>query len=390
MWTRPVRAAGPGWRRPWLLWRGMDTDRDHPDLARLAAIRDPGAFVWAILPHAARTFGACILMLPDRLAVPAAVAYLYCRILDTYEDLLPDPARGEALAATAARLDAIAAGDPPPPAPRVGPERAVDGRDAAHLLLVERADLVDRVALGLPEAVRGLIRDLVHEMAAGMEWSSARFAEQGGVLRDEDQLDRYCWNVLGAPIGFCARLFRWERAGDPTLPPTLRDEAAAAGSFLQLANDTRDVEKDLRRGVAYDPELAPDLGRDPGSDPELATRIRAVRTRLLDRALDRAPAYLRLVDALDFPRLSLARASCVLMLLFTERHYLACARDLGREVPPVSRGRAWPVLRSLPALVSGRAARRRLERSLATLAAARTGTAATMAGQPGDHPWPYA
>jgi phytoene/squalene synthetase len=357
---------------------------------RLASIRDPGRFVWAILPHAARTFSACIVMLPDRLAVPAAVAYLYCRILDTYEDLLPDPARREALAAAADRLESIAVGERPPPAPRVGRDRASDGRDAAHVLLVERTGLVDQVALDLPGTVRGLVRDLVREMATGMAWSSERFAEQGGALRDAGQLDRYCWNVLGAPIGFCTRLFRWDRSGDAHLPPGLRDEAAAVGSFLQLANVTRDLEKDLRRGVAYDPALAADLGGDAQADPGLATRIRRVRSCLLDRALDRAPAYLRLVESLEFPRLSLARASCVLMLLFTERYYLGCARSVGRGVPGPPRGRAWPLLRALPALLSGRAARRDLARSLARLGAARVAPAATMASQPGDQPWPYA
>ena len=61
-------------RRPWLLGRGARADRDRPDLDRLAAIDDPMRFVWAILPHAARTFATSILMLPAAQARTAAVA----------------------------------------------------------------------------------------------------------------------------------------------------------------------------------------------------------------------------------------------------------------------------------------------------------------------------
>ena len=78
-----------GVRRPWLLLRGGLTNRKHPDLVALGSIEDPDRFVWAILPHAARSFATSILMLPTDKAPTAAVAYLYCRMLDTYEDLSP-------------------------------------------------------------------------------------------------------------------------------------------------------------------------------------------------------------------------------------------------------------------------------------------------------------
>ena len=78
-------------RRPWLMLSQWLTDRDRPDLEALRAIRDPDKFLWAILPHAARTFASCITLLPPDKARAAAVGYLYCRSLDTYEDLAPEP-----------------------------------------------------------------------------------------------------------------------------------------------------------------------------------------------------------------------------------------------------------------------------------------------------------
>ena len=62
-------------RRPGLLLQGIFTNRDQPDFAKLAALTDPEVFLWAILPHAARTFAACIVILPEQKARAAAVGY---------------------------------------------------------------------------------------------------------------------------------------------------------------------------------------------------------------------------------------------------------------------------------------------------------------------------
>src|SRR3954465_11049947 len=77
-------------QRPLLIARNILANRERPALEALSRIEDPERFVWEILPHAARTFSAAIAMLPARAALPAAVAYLYCRMLDTYEDLVPN------------------------------------------------------------------------------------------------------------------------------------------------------------------------------------------------------------------------------------------------------------------------------------------------------------
>src|SRR5205085_9983173 len=131
-------------QRPLLLARNILANRERPDLEALSRIEDPERFVWAILPHAARTFSACIALLPARAALPAAVAYLYCRMLDTYEDLVPDRARREAqLAAFGARFARGGQTGALPGAPPIEAAKDQDERDRAHLLLVERSGLVD-------------------------------------------------------------------------------------------------------------------------------------------------------------------------------------------------------------------------------------------------------
>ena len=110
---KTAREFAPFWmRRPGLLMRGLQANRDAPDLEALSALAPAERFVWGILPHAARSFAPCILALPARLALPAALGYLYCRVLDTYEDLVQDRLRRfEALALLPERLGAIRRSD---------------------------------------------------------------------------------------------------------------------------------------------------------------------------------------------------------------------------------------------------------------------------------------
>jgi len=301
-----------GLRRPLLLLRGIRNDRDRPDLNRLAEIDDPMDFVWAILPHAARTFATSILMLPAAQVRTAAVAYLYCRMLDTYEDLSDDAHREAALEAFANRMMTLG---PPPPAPTT----VRDDRDRVHLLLVERCHLVDRAFATLPATDRQNITKLVRAMADGMVWSSRRFLEQGGVLVDAGQLSRYCHNVIGEPVLFTLRLVVEE-----DLTSEQRRDALAASELIQLANITRDIERDLERSIGYHPSLLPHLGSTEAPGP-----VGEARRKLMAHALPHVSAYTRLAEQLATGRFSLARASAVLMLLHTDRHYRWCARRIG-------------------------------------------------------------
>jgi phytoene/squalene synthetase len=363
-------------RRPWLLVRDLLVDRGDPDLAALGRLRDPERFLWAILPHAARTMSASIALLPARSAKASAVAYLYCRMLDTYEDLVADAAAREtALHAFAERFD-----QPLPDGTLPGPPaldaRAADPSDRAHVLLVERCELVDRVYAHLEPAVREIIRDLVADMAAGMIWGSDVFETQGGVLRDESQLLRYCREVLGNPVTYVARLSMLLQGKSPDLTPEQRETAMRAGEFVQLANITRDVEKDLARGIAYDISLAGDLGRklarpravfgrgdsdrpaalhevEPldGEDATLVERVRLVRQEFLRLALERAADYGAFMSR---HRSRLLCASTLLLLLFTDRHYRGTMARIGRT-PWGPRPSGLSLLaRSLPAVLSRR------------------------------------
>lgn len=351
------------------LRQGLRTDRRRPDLAALDAEKDPERFVWAVLPHAARTFAACIAILPEPLDRATAVAYLMCRILDTHEDLAPSTAEGvAALEAFARRQRARLEGAPEVPATPLGGAAGDDPREGVYRLLLERVDRVEAVLDGLPTPLPRLVVELVEEMAAGMIWALRTFEAQDGVLADRAQLDRYADAVLGAPVRFCARAHRAVHGRSPHLPPETSAVLREVGIFLQLANVLRDVEEDLERDIAYVPGLAQAAGLP---DAARARAIHDARVRLLEHALDRAGAYARLLDVHPFGARSLSRASVVLMLGLTLRHDEAIARRLGRAVDAPRRPLTRLLGASLPAALSDALARRRIRRWLDRLEALR-------------------
>ena len=114
-------------------------NRRKPPLAELRAIQDPEHFFWRILPHAARTFSLVIVFLPPRMRRALALAYLYCRMLDTYEDLLPTvQEKEEALQRFMDRFDSS---DGLQPAPALDPCLTTDPRESTHVPRISIATL---------------------------------------------------------------------------------------------------------------------------------------------------------------------------------------------------------------------------------------------------------
>lgn len=344
-----------GFRSPrmLLLFRGLLANRNRPNLGALARESRPERFVWRVLPHAARSFSASIVVLPAGQARAAAVAYLYCRMLDTYEDLHPDLAgRVGELRRFAARFDTDAMPLPPP----IPEDLARDQRDRLHLLLVERCHLVDAVFRTLPVDVQGSIRELVRSMSEGMAWSTEVFARQGGVLVDEDQVARYCRNVIGNPALFVLSLVV---GAEPS--QDMRRDALAVSEMVQLANVTRDIESDLARGVAYHPALKPYL-RETGNADARNETVRQVREEFLGLALRRVSSYRRLFEGVGPYLTAAARMAAVLMLLFTDLHYRGCAVRSGHEPWSGPRGPFQIAACAAPAAFSHRWARHVLRR----------------------------
>lgn len=328
-------------RRLWLLARGARVDRDNPRFDHLASIDDPDRFLWAILPHAARSFAPSILLLPEEDARVSAVAYLYARMLDTYEDLSNSPSEArDALSAFAGRF----ATEVPGKAPAVPNPSRRDARDRTHLLLIDRHSLVDEVYLGLDSDARSRIVRLIEDMAAGMSEFSEVFERQGGVLESHQQVLQYCRQVIGLPALFVMDQILDGRSDDHTR------NALEVSELIQLANITRDVEKDLRMGIAYHPSLRPHLGSI--GDGAAAGVIASARRDLMLLAVERAPSFRGLVTGAQLPRLSAARSAAVLMMLLTNRHYRGFAHEIGAVAFSTPRRLVTMVMTSLLAAFS--------------------------------------
>ncbi len=308
--------------RALLLANGTLLDRRNPDLARLRSIDDPERFGWAVLPHVARSFAASIVMLPEAPARAARVGYLYARMLDTLEDLVPD--QEQRIVGLRWFATRFSTGDMESESPQLETV-ASSPQEEVHRLLIERCGLVDRLYARLPDGHRAQVAGLVTRMAASMEYWSTTFRYQGGVLETDEQLAEYCDDVIGEPARFALGLTVHSPISEMHAQLILK-----ASELVQLANVTRDVERDLQHGVAYHPALKPFLGCSP-ADPHVREQIRAVREELLVRALRCVPACATLLDELRLPTVSAVRGSGVLMLLFTDRYYRGCAVRVGRE-----------------------------------------------------------
>lgn len=313
------------------LLENLRANRRRPPLERLAALTDPDRFVWGVLPYAARSFSFCIAVLPRATARPLATAYLYCRMLDTCEDL-PETAgaKEERLAAFVARFAAHErdASAPIAPPPAIDPGRARDDADRVYLLLLARAEQVDRFFLSLPAPQRAVILRLVRRMGEGMIWAVRTFAAQGGELADGEQLSRYCFEVLGNPMRFAEEMQRLRCGLDPAVASERVRLAAEVGEAIQLANVARDLEKDCAQGVFYLPALRAARGG------ELPAAIAAARRELLCRALERGRAFRPYMAGIPSSAVSLARGAALLMALFTLAFWQRTAQRLGLGSPP--------------------------------------------------------
>jgi phytoene/squalene synthetase len=296
-------------------------NRKKPPLSKLREIKDPQHFFWQILPHAARTFSLVIVFLPPRMRRALALAYLYCRMLDTYEDLLPTLHEKER--ALRRFIDRFGDPDGLKSAPALDPALTADPRESTHLLLVNRAAEIDRNFEKLNRPQQDAIRRLVRRMGAGMIWSSRIFAQQEGVLKTPGQLSRYCWHVLGTPILFAEEMQRLDQGLSPEIDDERLRQCAVVGEVIQLANITRDLEKDYERGIFYHPDL---LGRQGVHRQQ---RIREVRCQLILRAIRCFRVFPRFFNAIPTPQISRARGAAILLIITTYAYYWRAAQKVG-------------------------------------------------------------
>jgi phytoene/squalene synthetase len=129
--------------------------------------------------------------------------------------------------------------------------------------------------------------------------------------------------VLGTPILFADETQRLDQGLSPEVSDERLRSCAGVGEVIQLANITRDLEKDYHRGIFYHPEL-------PGLEGvRREQRIREVHSQLVLRALRQAPEFRIFIEALSAPRISLARGAAMLLIITTYAYYWRAAQKAG-------------------------------------------------------------
>lgn len=201
-----------------------------------------------------RTFALACRLLPRDVRDDVYLLYLVFRLLDDAVDE-GEPDAEERLAA----VEAWAAGAPA----RSRESRLLDGLDARH----------------------GLPREAFTEFCAGMRDDLA-----GVTIRDEHDLDRYCWRVAGT-VGVVMAHILGMRDPQRALPA-----AAALGQAMQRTNILRDIDEDLAIGRIYVPQsVVARFGGSlhPGRRAELLRDQIAKADALYDAAYDGIPLLLR-------------------------------------------------------------------------------------------------
>ena len=236
-----------------------------------------------LLVAVSRSIFLTLKVAPRRVRRQLGTAYLFCRAADTIADtrLLPAAERLEHLSAFRAQFQR----DEPKSEDLERIARRIGGPSP----LPEERQLLERlgecfalhVAFAAPD--RALICRLVTTLTRGMEMDLERFpaegygeepagssaASGGGLngevvaLRDDEELDRYCYHVAGCVGEFWTDL---QLLHLPSLrhwnPEAMREKGVRFGKGLQMTNVLRDVDRDLTLGRCYLPlERLEALGR---------------------------------------------------------------------------------------------------------------------------------
>ncbi len=250
-----------------------------------------------MLPKVSRTFALNIAVLTGELHRAVLLAYLWCRIIDTVEDapLLAADRKQRAL------LDFAKWIEGPMEASDIGAWSSqlsdLDGTED-ELDLLENVTLVAECFAELSVSVRSRVVPSVAEMARGMaEYQSRPQLGKTEFLRDEADLDRYCYFVAGTVGVFLTELFCELGRIAPVSQDCLKEKAVPFGLGLQLTNITKDIMVDLSRGWCYVPET---MMVAAGVDPKLVRESdsRETATRLVKPMVHKAHGHLR--DAFEY------------------------------------------------------------------------------------------
>jgi phytoene/squalene synthetase len=277
-----------------LAFNCMFKDRHKFSIENLESVKGNEDFIYAILPYVARSFSLSIVVLPDKLSMPTALGYCYCRILDTFEDMLIDPTMRETALRLLPRIikNLIKSQDCSADVKQIfNYEKYLvktKKKDETYCLLVREINRINQVLCQQDHAVKDLIYRLVKKMSKGMIKNTGDYKEKKENITDK-KIHKYCKSVLGYPLIFICQLLQWNRGDPDYLRVNHKEEIIDFSQFIQLANISRDVEEDLLNNVVYHNLLIPYKNKEERKnveDPILKKCINQARKELIIKAIE--------------------------------------------------------------------------------------------------------
>lgn len=203
-----------------------------------------------ILPKVSRTFALTIPQLPGRLREVVGNAYLLCRLADTIED---DPALDAATKLHYEREFAAlvrGGGSAERFAAEVTPLLSASSSPDEHVLMRNAAQVLT-VTASFDEAHRAALARCLDVMCDGMQ----RFQQSASLagLRDQAELDQYCYYVAGVVGELLTDLFCLHDPRIAARRPLLMSLAVSFGQGLQMTNILKDLWEDHARGACWMP-----------------------------------------------------------------------------------------------------------------------------------------
>ncbi|MFP4172907.1 MAG: phytoene/squalene synthase family protein [Candidatus Hydrogenedentota bacterium] len=255
------------------------------------------AFQQEVLQQVSRTFALTIPQLPEELRVVVGNAYLLCRIADTIEDC-------EVLAFSEQQrfykwFIAAAEGTASPEEFAAALHEQL-GEDMlpAERELVRRTPAVLRITRSFHGDDQAALTRCIRIMSEGMEHFQARQAGAG--LRDQRELDSYCYYVAGVVGEMLTELFCNHSEAAAQRREALSELAVSFGQGLQMTNIIKDVWHDKERRVCWLPADAFGGDLEALAEGKMDERFEAVLRELTATArghLENALRYTLLIPA---------------------------------------------------------------------------------------------
>lgn len=226
-----------------------------------------------ILPSVSRTFDLAIKFLPSRLGRPVGLAYLLCRIADTFEDseILTACQRRESLLKYSRlfdhknNYDKVLLEELKSTFIDISPlnDNLIQKPDSdSNHILVQNLDRVLLAVDSLPDSFKQHILPRVQEMSTGMaDYTMLATGPRNGLLspqinflKDEADWDRYCYYVAGTVGHMLTDIFSDYAGFADNTRYRLHDLGRSFGLGLQKVNILKDTVVDTGRGICFLPK----------------------------------------------------------------------------------------------------------------------------------------